>query len=295
MAVSQSGGRKRVLPKRPPRPPKTRSQGDTGGTGGGEGSAPPADRRTREKDLRQQALAGGFTAGEASRLASSHWGVDVGQPGSIDMSRVVAGYKLGQGGQDSAAGYYSPQDVSGEFEAPGGSDEWWTGSAKRSESFAGVANALLPYLAPENQKLVRDYLSENYADTYGSYANVDTPGAPIVTSEMRKNYYSSERAKNAKVALENMLAATQTSADELGPGYKFLTDVIAQLEEFGGSNAPMSRAQYNEFSKKVDSLLKTASDNPDLQPYEPLARFFAKPTSGGSSIMDIQQNKKLFG
>lgn len=147
--------------------------------------------------------------------------------------------------------------------------------------FSSVASALMPYLASEEQKAVRDYLADTYPDEYGDIE--DGEFIPLPTSEARMQFYNAQRAKQAKEALGNL-------GVEGGAGIDFLNSVISTLEKYG--DTPLTRAQRAEFSKEANRLIEDAESNPELEAYSSLADLFVNPSA---RLGAITQNKKLFG
>lgn len=177
--------------------------------------------------------------------------------------------------------------------------EWWQEKYDVKNPYASLTNALLPFLAPDDQNSVRNYLATSYKDIYGGYGKVPIPGVDLSTpdaiSKLRSKFYSADRAGAAKMAIDNMLKVTGIKPADMGAGYEFLNRVIASLEKYGGSGGAMSRAQYASFANDINNLLKTAEGDSDLANYIPLARMLAQPTVGGKNLMEIRANKRLFG
>lgn len=199
-------------------------------------------------------------------------------------------------------GSTTPEGIPTPMPPTSGTPNWWEAKAS-SNPLNAFANALLPFMSPEDMRNVATNLST--LPEYEAYKTATYAPAPTtITAETRNRYLSAQRATQALQALDNMRQLTGKSETELGAGYAYLTNVIKTLQRLGGSEGGMSRAQYLEFQKAIGELSAQVQDNYDVQPYASLANYFVSPTfSAGPLINTFQsgdktyfgrQNKKLF-
>lgn len=176
---------------------------------------------------------------------------------------------------------------------------WWTGASAKDplESFK---NALLPFMSPEDQRVSATQLASKNKE-YASYADAPFAPAPTkVTAAMRNQYFSAERAANALTSLNNMKAARpaayKSSAESAG--YTYLADVLKTLQRLGSTQGEgMSRADYMEFQRAVDSMSRGIENNKDAQPYAELANYMINPGFSGGSLVNYRKvgNRTIYG
>lgn len=178
-----------------------------------------------------------------------------------------------------------------------GMPSWWknTAAANPLDSFA---NALLPFMSPEDMRAVGTNLS--HEKQYSSYGKAATyaPAPTTIDANTRNSYLSAQRASGALKAVEQMRAKTGKTAAQLGPGYNYLTDVIKTMQRLGSTaQGGMSRAQYQEFQQAISGLQSQAQDNYDISPYAGLANYFIDPKFSAGPLMNTRQvgNKTVFG
>lgn len=172
---------------------------------------------------------------------------------------------------------------------------WWINSAitnpqTEEHKFANVANALLPTLAPEDQRTLASYLAQNYKDVYGGYSNTQFSEAPTeMSAEWRKSFLNPQRAQLAVTLLDKMKAAS--GGADLGAGYDFLKNAVNLMNQFT-SGGVMTREKYQQFSSAVSDLGKNATGN--LAPYGNLAQLFNLPSFTAGPLVSNTPNNKLF-
>lgn len=172
---------------------------------------------------------------------------------------------------------------------------WWINSAitnpqTEEHKFANVANALLPTLAPEDQRTLATYLAQNYKDVYGGYSNTQFSEAPTeMSAEWRKSFLNPERAQLAVTLLDKMKAAS--GGADLGAGYDYLKNAVNLMNQFS-SGGVMTREKYQQFSAAVSNLGKNATGN--LAPYGNLAQLFNLPSFSAGPLVSNTPNNKLF-
>jgi hypothetical protein len=173
---------------------------------------------------------------------------------------------------------------------------WWINQAIQNPSdpnqqFANVANALLPTLAPEDQRTLANYLATNYKDVYGGYSNVNFGMAPTeITDQTRKQYLNPQRAQMALSLLEKM--KTASGGQNMGTGYDFLKNAVGLINQFAPGGT-MTREGYNQFTNAVSGLVSGAGS--DLSAYANLAQLFNLPKFSAGPLVSNAPNQKLFG
>jgi len=172
---------------------------------------------------------------------------------------------------------------------------WWIGNAITNPStpeaqFANVANALLPTLAPEDQRTLAGYLSQNHKDVFGGYSNTDFGSAPTaITDATRKQYLNPQRAQLAISLLDRMQKAS--GATEMGAGYDFLKNAINLINQFAVDGV-MTREKYGQFTNAVSSLTKNAGQG--MSSYANLAQLFNLPQFTAGPLISNTPNSTLF-
>lgn len=236
--------------------------------------------------LRQAALKAGYTSGQADRFANTAYlnkDTETYQPGG----GIYAGYQYGG----------RPAEYSDVPMPAGMSEARYNSLVELSQNPERVlretAAALLPYMSPDGQKAVSDYLAQGSDELAGVYKDYQTP--VLSTAEARATLLSKEKAVKAKVALDNMLENLNIEPEDLGEGYKFLVDVLDKLKQEGTEpGVPMTPTQYSEFSGNILDELDAAKENEEKAAFEPLARFLVTPYVGGQNVFRLTKNRKLF-
>lgn len=175
---------------------------------------------------------------------------------------------------------------------------WWINAAIKNptdpnQQFANVANALLPTLAPEDQRTLATYLATNFKDVYGGYAKTNFGPAPTeITPDLRQQYLSPQRAQMALSLLNKMKAAS--GVQNMGEGYRFLRNAVSLINQFTNPSGVMGRENYSQFTNAVSSLVGQAEGNKDLAAYANLAQLFNLPKFTAGPIVNNTPNSKLF-
>jgi len=163
------------------------------------------------------------------------------------------------------------------------STAWWKNQVYNGGGsdaiLASTANSLIPYLASGEQQSIAKWIGENFSD-FEAYKTATIPHTDA-SSTSRNNFFSKDRAAQAKSTLEAMATASGRSVEDLGPGYSFLTKAIGLLDKYGGTTGNgMSRAAYAQMQKDFEEL-STGVDSS----YVELGRAFLNPSSGGNPLM----------
>lgn len=212
--------------------------------------------------------------------------------GILNDPNHIKTYPPTQGGLGPKGPGWTPQPKPGVGPNP---PTWWINQAIQNpttedQKFANMANALLPTLAPEDQRTLATYLAQNYKDVYGGYANTQFSPAPTeLNAEWRKAFLSPERAQLAVSLLDKM--KTASGGADLGAGYDFLKNAVNLMNQFA-SGGVMTREQYQQFTNAVSNLGKNATG--DLAPYGNLAQLFNLPSFSAGPLVSNTPNKKLF-
>jgi hypothetical protein len=172
---------------------------------------------------------------------------------------------------------------------------WWINSAIKNptteeQKFANMANAILPTLAPEDQRTLATYLAQNYKDVYGGYANTKFGEAPTeLNAEWRKAFLNPQRAQLAVSLLDKM--KTASGGGDMGAGYDFLKNAVNMMNQFT-TGGVMTREKFAQFQSAVANLGKNASGN--LSAYGNLAQLFNMPSFSAGPLVSNEANNKLF-
>jgi hypothetical protein len=172
---------------------------------------------------------------------------------------------------------------------------WWINAAitnptTEEQKFANMANAILPTLAPEDQRTLATYLAQNYKDVYGGYANTKFSDAPTeLNAEWRKAFLNPQRAQLAVSLLDKM--KTASGGGEMGAGYDYLKNAVNLMNQFT-TGGVLTREKFQQFQQAVAALGKNASGN--LAPYGNLAQLFNSPSFSAGPLVTNTPNNKLF-
>jgi hypothetical protein len=168
-----------------------------------------------------------------------------------------------------------------------GVPRWWNSTIytnpNAEQQFANAANALLPYLSPEDQRNIANYLSSNFKDVYGSYANAALPAIPTNVSGLREQYLNPTRVQDALGLLDKV---QQASGGTPGAGYGFLKNALNLMNKYTTAGSPMTREQYNQFVNGVKEM--TTSVGKDLSAYSNLSQLFNLPNfTAGNLVSNV--------
>ena len=172
---------------------------------------------------------------------------------------------------------------------------WWINSAianpqTEEHKFANMANALLPTLAPEDQRTLATFLAQNYKDVYGGYANTQFSEAPTeMSADWRKAFLSPDRASLAVSLLDRM--KTASGGADMGAGYDYLKQAINMMNQFT-TGGVMTREKYQQFQQAVAALGKNATG--PLAPYGNLGQLFNLPSFSAGPLVSNTPSTKLF-
>lgn len=164
---------------------------------------------------------------------------------------------------------------------------WWNPTIytnpNAEQQFANAANALLPSLSPEDQRNIANYLSSNFKDVYGGYANAALTPIPTNVAGLREQYLSPNRVQTTLSMLDRVQKAAGGTP---GAGYDFLRNALNLMNKFTTAGSPMTREQYEQFTNAVKDM--TASVGNDLKAYSNLAQLFNLPSfTAGSLVSNV--------
>jgi hypothetical protein len=195
----------------------------------------------------------------------------------------------------TAEGTVAPVPLPGGTAANPTPPSWWINAAitnpqTEEHKFANMANAILPTLAPEDQRTLATYLAQNYKDVYGGYANTQFGEAPTeLNAEWRKAFLNPQRAQLAVSLLDKM--KTASGGGDMGAGYDFLKNAVNVMNQFT-TGGVMTREKFAQFQSAVANLGKNASGN--LSAYGNLAQLFNMPSFSAGPLVSNEANNKLF-
>ena len=183
---------------------------------------------------------------------------------------------------------------------------WWRGMTASQltpeTEFATIMNTLIPYLSTEDQRQFASSLSRLFPDAFGGYspekANLGDPTSTI-TDEQQKYFLSQKRAQDMLGALDKMKAATGKSDKDFGPGYEYVRQLAATMNDFGareGYSQPTRAQQIKLYSAFDPMIAETQGEK--LGAYGEVARSLAQPFFGAGSLIPVskdQSGKWTFG
>ncbi len=182
-------------------------------------------------------------------------------------------------------------------------------ASTNSLSFARLANAMLPFFSAQDQQSVAVFLNaQDPKNIFKDYSgNIPSQGAETATEETRPRFLSSERARAAISYLESLRQKSKLTAEQMGPGYKFIMQALGILQGLGANATAgeqnMTRAEYESLQSQLAALNSQAQNDRTLAPYAELATKFINPTLinelnpttvVGSSTVYGKASKKLF-
>ena len=148
-------------------------------------------------------------------------------------------------------------------------------------------NSLLPFLSPEDQRTISEYLYTNFPDPFSGYNPQYTnfPVPPEVTTEMQDYYTSANYAAQVLGALANFQQAAGAAGGTTGPGVQFLQQLMDVMKDFGGlTGEGQTNFQYESMLAALDPLLGQAASG-DLAVYQELARMLTQPFFSQGALM----------
>jgi hypothetical protein len=147
-----------------------------------------------------------------------------------------------------------------------------------------LANAMIPYMSPEDQARIANQLYAVWGKGLESYAPSSvTGGTPwedrdtaFMTGQAMPDtsyFMGTQRASDALATLNDLLSKEAGGdLNKLGSGYRWLQDVLGGITESGGS----TRQNYMQMLSNVDPLLASAKSG-DLAAFGPLGESLVKP------------------
>lgn len=169
--------------------------------------------------------------------------------------------------------------------------DWWV-NVKSGKKGADLKNALLPYLAPEDQAVVKTQLAKSVPKKYGGY---QTASVTSLQPGYQTSMLSSQRAQ---MAAESLRGVYKSYKGKVGAGYGFLNKALDLLSKYGGTTGSMSRGNFQNFVAEANALMSTAKGVKALTPYAELASMFLNPTISNGSLTDVhktQSGKVIYG
>lgn len=179
-------------------------------------------------------------------------------------------------------------------------------------AYIAMLNTMIPYLSPEDQKRAAGLIYETVGGAnFGHYekvdvqapitqatANLSSLGLPVIDTQY---YQSASRGSGAVDALSQLREQTVGGEREriggTGIGYRFLQDLLAQVEQFGGRPGEgQTRSQQLAMQGALDPLFAQAS-SPEIGPVGVIAQMLGTPffSQGSLSPFSRQGNRVFFG
>jgi hypothetical protein len=180
-----------------------------------------------------------------------------------------------------------------------------------------VANALFPFYTAPDQLSIATFLGADESGLFKDYLGVSTlptkgsfswtvPAGTVQDKVGSQKVLASQRAAEAIKRLTEMRQQANLTEDQMGPGYKFLTEAISLLGKYGvrpeSGEQGMTRAEFEQLQTELGALTDQAKSDKSLAPYAELAQKFINPTglnlmpsaaSAGRTIYG-QASSKLF-
>jgi hypothetical protein len=183
---------------------------------------------------------------------------------------------------------------------------WWKAlkpsTMEPGTEYLASLNMMIPFLSPEDQKVVANTLYQQDAKNFGHLApdkigDVKYTATPnqfgeygIAQADQTK-FTSADRSQNALTALTKLAEATGKTAADLGPGFRYLQSLLSATKQYGGAGGePQSRRQALEMLGAVDPILAQTQTG-DLSAYGPLARMLANPFFSAGQLMPVQKTQ----
>lgn len=226
-----------------------------------------------------------------------HYETDFGYRLLNQGAAETAGGRVGWGGGGGGGGGQAEQEPvtwSVGYKVPG-APSWWRGlvpsRATEESSYIALVNAVLPFMSPEDQRSIVGNLAtqEGIGEFYGG--NVFAPPPGELTTQMRQQFTSAERARQALASIERMRAASKIERKEFGPGYQYLRNVISTMRDFGGAAGDMqSRQKRMQFLAALDPLLNQARAGA-LGAYGAAASALGQPFFSARNLVPVQRTE----
>jgi len=157
-----------------------------------------------------------------------------------------------------------------------GAPSWWLGKTTADRTpqaqYNMIANALIPFMSPEDRAAVANNLYRSNQADFAEYGNIATPKASYqVTTPERDYYTSADRARQATETLNRLRTSTGATVTDLGPGFAYLQRVVDLLNKYGGDpnegTAPPIPGRRTELVRDpVTGALTTVNIDPNPYP-----------------------------
>lgn len=220
--------------------------------------------------------------------------IDWGAIGDITGAGGGGGGGIPQLAPPSQTSGYQPPEIKwkvGDYQAQGPNiPDWWQPMVPQSAedhnrpdaAYSLMMNALIPSLSPEDQVTVARQLYEIWGNDFSMYKDIQ-PDHPISQEQSvmgiegpvaNEDYFlSAQRAQDATATLSAMREST-VGGDrwKLGPGYKFLQEILNTFRDSGFTTRSGTVGVYGE----LDPLLGQTQSG-ELAPFGPMAQMIANP------------------
>jgi hypothetical protein len=227
--------------------------------------------------------------------------------GTLAADKVYGGGGGGGGGGDYS-GYSEPAPAPVAEITSGAWSEgyqvenaptWWVGLVNSVPSpeneYAMQLNAMIPYLSPEDQRYVAQFLFSSFPSIFSMYKDISFAPPPFeITADIRDRFTSSDRARGIIETLNKMRQAAGMTEEQLGPGYRYLNRLADVMAQYGGgplgSNDRQTSRQYTQMMSALDPLI-AESKGDELSAYGSLASRLTNPFFSAGKVVPISKDQ----
>ena len=154
---------------------------------------------------------------------------------------------------------------------------------------------MIPFLSPEDQRTAATNLFASEPDAFADYnpellGLVQAPGE--ITSDLRQQFFSGERATKALSALDKLLASSGKEASDFGPGYNFLRSIADTMADFQLTSgaSQLTETQRERMLSAIDPLLARTKSK-ELAAFGPIAKAFVNPFFSAGDLQGNVRNR----
>ena len=189
-----------------------------------------------------------------------------------------------------------------------GAPSWWRGLVTDDPSpeaqYAMLINSMIPFMSPEDQRYMGDYLSRLLPATpfkdYQPETSEDVsriPAPPQMDSQSNA-YFSANRGRQMAETLEKMRQAAKLPEDKVGAGFRFLKSLAKDIETFGAREGEgITRSNLQKLFSSFDQKLAETQAG-ELQGFGELGRAVTNPFFSAGKLVNVfkdEQGNYRFG
>jgi hypothetical protein len=160
--------------------------------------------------------------------------VDLGYGGTTGQG-IIPTSNFGGGGAAPTTAVFSEADIN-----ISGAPEWWRALIpdvnNPISNYQTLSNLMIPLLSPEDQRTVATNLFQSDPEAFALYDPEALDPAQVpgeITPELRRQFFTGERAQDALGAFDQLLATSGKTAEDFGPGYNYLRSIADTIGGFG--------------------------------------------------------------